>query len=186
MSFITLFLIAIGVSADAFAVALGKGLSLARVDRRTILSIAATFGVFQAVMPLVGWALGAAFAPYIEAVDHWIAFALLGAIGVHMIWAALHDTDDDTDEERLSVRSLLVLGVATSIDALVVGVGLALIKVDIVATVLVIGVTTFLLSALGVAIGRKVGGRLGTPAEVIGGLILIGLGVSTLVEHVGS
>ncbi|WP_226347088.1 manganese efflux pump MntP [Agilicoccus flavus] len=184
MSPFTVLLIALGVSADAFAVALGKGLTLPRVDRRSVLAIAATFGLFQAVMPLVGWLLGAAFADYIRAVDHWIAFALLAGIGLHMIWAAVRpEHEDDEAPGRLRRRDLTVLGLATSIDALVIGVSLAFMEVDILPTVAVIGVTTFVLSAVGVALGRRIGSRLGPPAEIGGGLILIGLGVTTLLEH---
>lgn len=183
MSLFTLLLLALGVSADAFAVALGKGLTLPRVDRRAALAVGLTFGLFQAGMTFLGWVLGATFAPYIEAVDHWIAFALLGLIGGHMIWAALRHHDDEDADPRLRTRDLLLLGLATSIDALVVGVGLAFIKVQIVPTVTVIGLVTFALSVLGVALGRRIGGRVGRSAEIVGGLILIGLGVRTLVEH---
>ncbi|WP_341746989.1 manganese efflux pump MntP family protein [Dermatophilus congolensis] len=186
MSVVTMFLVAFGVSADAFAVALGKGLTLPRVDIRAVLAVAVTFGAFQAAMPLLGWFLGASFAPYIEAVDHWIAFVLLGVIGAHMMWGALRGGDEAGFSDRLTLRSLLVLGVATSIDALVIGVGLAFMKVDVFVTVAIVGLVTFLISAAGMLVGQKIGNRWGTPAELLGGSILIGLGVLALWEHLAA
>lgn len=187
MSFWSLFLIAVGVSADAFAVALGKGLHMRRFSYRYALIVAATFGVFQALMPLIGWLLGSRFADYIIDFDHWIAFALLAIVGGKMLWEAFsshEDTEKDTDS--INVRELLVLGLATSIDALAVGISFAFIPaVPITAAIVLIGVTTFVISFLGVVLGHRVGIRLGKPAEIAGGIILILIGLNILFEHLG-
>jgi len=186
VSFWALLFIALGVSADAFAVALGKGLHMRRFTVRGAAVIAVTFGVFQALMPLAGWLLGTAFARYIADVDHWIAFGLLSLIGAKMLWEAFRgheDTDEDTD--RLRIRELLVLAIATSIDALAVGVTLAFLPVSIGGAVLLIGVTTAVLSFAGVVVGRRVGARFGKPAEIAGGVVLILIGVNIVLEHTG-
>ncbi|PYY37460.1 manganese efflux pump MntP family protein [Curtobacterium sp. MCPF17_046] len=186
MSFWALFLIALGVSADAFAVALGKGLHMKRFSVRQAVVIALVFGASQALMPLLGWLLGTAFASAIADVDHWVAFGLLALVGGKMLWEAFHgheDTDEDTD--RLRVRELLVLAVATSIDALAVGITLAFLPVSIGWAVLLIGVTTAVLSYVGVVVGRRVGARFGKPAEIAGGVVLILIGVLIVLEHTG-
>ncbi|ROS68733.1 putative Mn2+ efflux pump MntP [Curtobacterium sp. PhB172] len=186
MSFWALFLIALGVSADAFAVALGKGLHMKRFDVRHALVIALTFGAFQALMPLLGWLLGSAFAQYIAAFDHWIAFGLLALIGGKMLWEAFSKHEDnEQDTDRLPIRELLVLAIATSIDALAVGVTLAFLPVSIGGAVLLIGVTTAVLSFAGVVVGRRVGARFGKPAEIAGGVVLILIGVNIVLEHTG-
>lgn len=186
MSFWTLFLIALGVSADAFAVALTKGLHMRRFNLRHALVIAATFGVFQAAMPLIGWLLASQFARYITGVDHWIAFILLALIGGKMIWEAFSPADDtEADTDKLNIKRLLILAVATSIDALAVGITLAFIPVSITGAIALIGATTFLFAFLGVVIGRRVGARFGKPAEIIGGLILILIGSRILLDHLG-
>lgn len=181
----TLLLIAIGVSADAFAVALGKGLSLRTLRMRDAAAVALVFGAFQAAMPVIGWLLGATFADRIEAVDHWVAFGLLAAIGVKMLWEARGRDDDVEPASRIRARELLVLGLATSVDALAVGVSFAFLDVDLTVAVLTIGVVTAVVSFAGVVIGHRLGLRLRRPAEVVGGLVLIGIGVSILVEHLG-
>jgi putative Mn2+ efflux pump MntP len=186
MSFWALFLIALGVSADAFAVALGKGLHMRRFDVRHAVVIAVAFGVFQAGMPLLGWLLGTTFAQYIAGVDHWVAFGLLALVGGKMLWEALRGGQDDAeDTDRLPVRELLVLSLATSIDALAVGVTLAFLPVSIGWAVLLIGITTAVLSFVGVVVGRRVGARFGRPAEVVGGVVLILIGVQIVLEHTG-
>lgn len=186
MSFWALFLIALGVSADAFAVALGKGLHMQRFNVRHAVVIAVAFGVFQAAMPLIGWLLGTTFAQYIAGVDHWVAFGLLALIGGKMLWEAVRGGQDDAeDTDRLQVRELLVLSFATSIDALAVGVTLAFLPVSIGWAVLLIGITTAVLSFVGVLVGRRVGARFGRPAEIVGGVILILIGVQIVLEHTG-
>ena len=187
MSFWPLVLIAVGVSADAFAVALGKGLHMRRLSIKNGLIIAVTFGAFQALMPLIGYFLGTRFADDIRDYDHWIAFALLAGVGGKMLWEAFsqhEDTEKDTDS--INVRELLVLAVATSIDALAVGISFAFFTdIPIVAAVTLIGVITLVISFAGVLIGHRVGLRWGKPAEIAGGVILILIGVNILFEHLG-
>jgi putative Mn2+ efflux pump MntP len=178
MSFWALLLIALGVSADAFAVALGKGLHMTRFSARHAVVIAVTFGAFQALMPLLGWLLGSTFAQYIAPVDHWVALGLL-----HEAFSPHEDREKDTD--RLDLRQLAVLAIATSIDALAVGVTLAFLPVSIGWSILLIGVTTAVLTFVGVLVGRRVGARFGKPAEIAGGVILILIGVSIVLEHTG-
>jgi putative Mn2+ efflux pump MntP len=186
MSFWALLLIAIGVSADAFAVALTKGLHMRRFNLRHALVIALVFGVFQAVMPLVGWLLGSQFAAYIRDFDHWIAFGLLLLVGAKMLWEAFSSHEDTAkDFDRIDPRELLVLALATSIDALAVGVTLAFVPVSITGAIGLIGATTFVLAFLGVVVGRRVGARFGKPAEIAGGIVLILIGTRILLEHLG-
>lgn len=187
MTFWPLLLIAVGVSADAFAVALGKGLHMRRFNYRRALVIAGTFAVFQAVMPLIGWLLGSRLAEYIEDFDHWIAFALLAIVGGKMLWEAFSGHEDtEQDSDSINVRELLVLAVATSIDALAVGISFAFLPdVPIAWAVILIGITTLLTSFLGVVLGHRVGIRLGKPAEIAGGVILILIGLRILFDHLG-
>lgn len=189
MSAWTLLLLAVGVSADAFAVALGKGLQVRTHVLRSALVIALAFGGAQAIMPLLGWLLGETFAASISRFDHWVAFGLLVAVGGKMLWEALrpeHAEASDASTTSLSLRQIAVLALATSIDALAVGVSFAFLDVNIWVSIAVIGVTTFVLSFLAVLIGHRVGKRFQRPAEIIGGLVLIGIGVQILVEHLGA
>jgi len=183
----SVFLIALGVSADAFAVALGKGLHMRRLNYRSAIVIALTFGLFQAVMPLIGWLLGTQLQQYITAIDHWIAFGLLAVIGGKMLWDAFHDSgeDDESDDGRVHVRQLLLLAVATSVDALAVGISFAFLDVAIVQAVIVIGVTTAVLTFVGVLVGHRAGIRFRGPAEIVGGAILILIGTKILLDHLG-
>jgi putative Mn2+ efflux pump MntP len=187
MSVWTLLVIAVGVSADAFAVALGKGLHMKRLTPRGAGSIAIAFGVFQALMPIIGWVLARNFRDYIVAVDHWIAFGLLLLIGGKMLWEAFSsDEDDEEDSDKdIGFRELVVLSVATSIDALAVGISFAFLDVSIVPAALAIGVTTAIITLVGVIVGHRAGRRFGKPAEILGGLILIGIGVNIVLEHTG-
>ncbi|GLY15292.1 membrane protein [Kineosporia sp. NBRC 101677] len=185
MSFFTLFVIAVGVSADAFAVAVAKGLHLRRVTARDAASLALGFGFFQALMPLVGWLLGRSFSSYITEIDHWIAFFLLGLIGLKMIWEAVSPPDEEDDSDGISLRELLLLSVATSLDALAVGISFAFLSVSILPAVALIGLTTTVLTLVGVIIGRRAGGRIGRPAEIAGGIILILIGTRILLDHLG-
>ena len=186
MSTITLVLIALGVSADAFAVAIGKGLQLRRFRVGDAMAVALTFGVFQAVMPLLGWWLGSRLRDYITQLDHWIAFGLLAVIGGKMIYEAVTGGDDEAATEGGTPwRELLVLGLATSIDALAVGISFAFLEVSIVPAVVLIGVVTFAVSLAGFAIGARAGSRFRGPAEIIGGAILILIGLRILLDHLG-
>jgi putative Mn2+ efflux pump MntP len=187
VSFSSLALIALGVSADAFAVALGRGLHMRRFDYRSAALVAVTFGVFQGAMPLIGWLLASAFAREIVAVDHWIAFGLLALVGGKMLYEAFSaDEDDEPDIERIHLRQLLVLALATSIDALAVGISFAFLEVSILGAAGLIALVTLVVSFLGVVLGHRAGARLGRPAEVVGGVILILIGVSILVEHLSA
>ncbi|ABS05992.1 manganese efflux pump MntP family protein [Kineococcus radiotolerans] len=186
MSLVTLLIIAVGVSADAFAVAVAKGLHLRRLTVRDVGGLAAGFGLFQALMPLAGWLLGRSFADYITEIDHWIAFGLLLLIGAKMIHEALSSHDDDAEDfDGIGVRELLVLSVATSIDALAVGISFAFLDVSILPAVTLIGVITAVVTVIGVVIGRRAGGRFGRPAEIAGGVILILIGTRILLQHLG-
>ena len=187
MSFWTLFLIALGVSADAFAVALGKGLHMRSFNYRGALMVALAFGLFQAVMPVIGYLLANSFADYIRDWDHWIAFGLLAIIGGKMLWEAFSGHEDkEQDTDSINIRELLVLAVATSIDALAVGVSFAFLDdVPIAGAALLIGLITFVITFIGVVLGHRVGNKLGKPAEIAGGVILILIGASILVEHLG-
>ena len=187
MGWFELFMIAVGLSMDAFAVALGKGLNMMRLNFRPALIIAAFFGGFQAGMPLLGWLLGRQFERYITAIDHWVAFILLVFIGGKMLWDAFHEEDDiwaDFDD-RLDIRELTLLAVATSIDALAVGITFAFLQVAILPSVTLIGVTTFILSLIGVVLGHRFGTRFESKAEIAGGLVLIFIGAKILMEHLG-
>lgn len=190
MGFVELFLIAVGLSMDAFAVAVCKGLGMRRLDKGQAVVIGLLFGGFQALMPLIGWAVGSQFAYLVTAYAHWIAFVLLAFVGGKMLWDAFHDEADDpeetdTQQERLDLANLLMMAIATSIDALAVGVSFAFLEVAIVQAVALIGVTTFTLSVAGVAIGHQFGSRWEKPATIAGGTILILLGLKILFEGLG-
>lgn len=184
MNLISVFLIGVGLSMDAFAAAICKGLSIRKNFLEKSFVIALFFGVFQAVMPYIGYLLGSIFAEKLQAVDHWIAFVLLSIIGANMIRES-RDKTCTIEEDRLDLKNLFMLAIATSIDALAVGVSFAFLKIKISLAVFVIGLTTFVISFLGVRIGRAFGIALKDKAQVTGGLILIFLGLKILVEHLG-
>ena len=189
MGIIELALIGAGLSMDAFAVSVCKGLGMKRLNMRQAFVIALFFGVFQAVMPVIGWVLGTGFQSYISPVDHWIAFALLAFIGGKMLFDAFHDDERDDDAASanapLDLKELTMLAIATSIDALAVGITFAFLQVDIVPAVTLIGVITFALSFAGVAIGHFFGARFEKPATIVGGVVLILIGLKILLEHLG-
>lgn len=182
MSLFELFLIAVGLSMDAFAVAVCKGLSMGKMNHRHALIIGLYFGSFQALMPLVGFVLGVRFQDAITAYDHWIAFILLAVIGGNMIKDAL-SAEEDSCDASVAFKDMVVLAVATSIDALAVGVTFAFLQVNILPAVAFIGVTTFLLSIAGVTAGNAFGCKYKSRAEFTGGLILIAMGLKILAEH---
>ena len=185
MGFWELLLVGIGLSMDAFAVSVCKGLAAQRPDKKTALICGIWFGFFQALMPVIGYFLGRVFADAIEAVDHWIAFGLLSIVGVNMIKEALEGCDTPPDPD-LSLKAMLPLAVATSIDALAVGVSLAMAaKVSIWTAVTLIGLTTFLLSGAGAWVGGVFGRKFEKKAEIFGGVILILLGLKILLENLG-
>ena len=184
-----LLLLAVGLSMDAFAVSVCKGLAMKKSDLKASLTCGVWFGGFQALMPLIGFFLGTLFAAAIEAVDHWVAFALLGIIGINMLKEAFERNECCCCEEHnadLGVKTMFVVAVATSIDALAVGISLAMAGgVNIWLSVLLIGLTTFSFSAAGVKIGSLFGAAFEKKAQLAGGLILILLGVKILLEHLG-
>lgn len=186
MGFWELFLLAVGLSMDAFAVSVCKGLAMRKATLKAELTCGIWFGGFQALMPLIGFFLGSLFAEAIQAFDHWIAFGLLVLIGGNMLKEALGPKEEEEASADLSVKTMFIMAVATSIDALAVGISLAMAgNVNIFQAVSLIGVTTFLLSAVGVAIGNVFGSRYEKRAEIAGGIILILLGTKILLEHLG-
>ena len=184
LDFIAVLLIAIGLAMDAFAVSICKGLAMKKPDLRSMLIIGLWFGGFQALMPIIGYILGRSMYDLISDYDHWIAFGMLLLIGVSMIRESFSDEDEEMDAD-VGIWTMFILAVATSIDALAVGITLAMDSTDLVSSVIVIGVVTLLISMLGVRIGAKVGGAFGRHAEFLGGLILIAIGLKIVLEHLG-
>ena len=188
MGILELLLIGIGLSMDAFAVAICQGLCMKKLNWRHAAVIALFFGGFQALMPLIGWVLGSQFAGYIQNIDHWVAFVLLVLIGGNMVREALSPEKEEVAcavESKLDYKQLFLMAVATSIDALAVGVTFAFLEVSIVPAISIIGCTTFCLSLVGVAVGNFFGTRYKKRAELSGGIILILLGAKILLEHLG-
>ena len=185
MTFLDLILIAIGVSMDAFAVSVAKGLATQRVRPRHYASVAFWFGGFQALMPLIGYFAGYKFSSAVESFDHWVAFVLLSIIGGKMLYDTLSGDDDEEDADSdFRFKTMLVLAIATSIDALAIGVSLAFLKVNIWSAVTFIGITTALFSALGLRLGNIFGYRYKRKAEITGGVVLILIGLKILLEHI--
>lgn len=189
MGIVELFLIAVGLSMDAFAVSVCKGLGMKRIDFKVAVVLALFFGGFQALMPVIGWALGSQFLWLISPIDHWIAFILLAIIGGKMLWVAFHDDEDDSDDSSdasvIDLGEYLMLAIATSIDALAMGISFAALSVNIVAAASFIGVITFVLTVAGVAVGHFFGARYEKPATIVGGVVLILIGLKVLLEHLG-
>ena len=186
MTLLEIFLVAIGLSMDAFAVAICKGLAMPQINKKQTLLIGAYFGVFQALMPLLGWLLGTSFSRYIQAFDHWIAFVLLAFIGGKMLWDVFHEKEESAAEKsdaRLDHKELFMLAIATSIDALAVGIAFACLDVQIWSSVSIIGCVTLVLSFCGVWIGNRFGNRFEKKAEIAGGVVLILIGVKILLDH---
>jgi putative Mn2+ efflux pump MntP len=187
MGIAELFLLAVGLSMDAFAVSVCKGLAMQKIDWKKMTIVGAWFGGFQALMPTIGYCVGSLFESYITAFDHWIAFVLLAFIGGNMIKEAFAKDEDGGEDTNasLSFKVMLLLAIATSIDALAVGVTFAFLQVNLPFAVLFIGATTFVLSAIGVKVGSVFGTKYKSKAELAGGVILVLLGVKILLEHLG-
>ena len=185
MGVVELLLISVGLAMDAFAVSVGKGMTLSRVRPYHILNAGLWFGGFQALMPIVGYFVGRSFASYVIAVDHWIAFGLLALIGFNMIRESVKG-EEEAQDANFGFRAMLLMAIATSIDAMAVGISMVFLDVNIWVSALVIGVVTLIISALGVCLGRLFGSRLGSNAGIAGGVILIGIGVKILIEHLGA
>ncbi|MGN0352114.1 MAG: manganese efflux pump MntP family protein [Roseburia sp.] len=187
--FIVLFLMGVGLAMDAFAVSICKGLAMRKVNKKQAVIIGLFFGGFQALMPLIGWALGIQFEAYITNIDHWIAFVLLVIIGGKMIKEALTEADEDTEIEQmdppLNIKEMFILAIATSIDALAVGVTFAFLDYPIVEAITIIGATTFVISIIGVYVGNFFGNKYKSKAELAGGIILVLIGCKILLEHLG-
>lgn len=190
MSPLSILFIGLAMSTDAFAAAIGKGVAMGRPRLRDALRAGLIFGVIEAITPLLGWLLGKAAAPYVQAWDHWIAFVLLLGLGVHMIINGVRGDDDDAADDTADnggrgFWALALTGIATSIDAAAIGVGLAFLEVPIMIVAAVIGLCTFVMVTLGVLLGSKLGELAGKRAEILGGLVLIVIGAAILYEHLG-
>ena len=184
MEFITILLIAFGLSADCFAVAIGGGVSKKDLSLLQVSRVGLSFGTFQAVMPILGWAAGLAFVRIIENYDHWVALALLGFVGGKMIWESFHS--EEGEEKNADITRgwmLFTLSLATSIDALAVGLTFAFVKVNILMASVTIGLTAFTITMIGFWLGRKAHHLIGKRAEMVGGLVLIGIGIKIVLEH---
>jgi putative Mn2+ efflux pump MntP len=179
-----LFSIAIGLSMDAFAVSICKGLSMKKMSWKNALIVGLYFGGFQALMPLIGYGLGTRFEYLIANVDHWVAFALLSLIGIHMIKESREQVCEDVDSS-FGFKAMLTLAIATSIDALVIGMTFAFLRVNILFAISIIGIITFIISIIGVKIGNTFGNKHKSHAELAGGIILILIGIKVLLEHLG-
>ena len=190
MGFLELALIGVGLSMDAFAVSICKGLSMRKVDKKYMLVLAAFFGGFQALMPTLGWFLGSQFQTYITAIDHWIAFILLTLIGGKMILDVIKEKGENEevcpdDSVRIDLKEFFLLAVATSIDAQAVGITFAFLQVKLASSVTIIGFITFCFTIAGVLIGNVFGTKFKDKATILGGVILIAIGVKILLEHLG-
>lgn len=182
MSMISIFMLGVGLSMDAFAVSIAKGMTMKKQEVFKYACILALFfGAFQAMMPLLGWWIGSYFQELIASIDHWIAFGLLGIIGINMIKEALHGEEETNSV--LTLSAITILAIATSIDALAVGISFAFLKVNIILAVSIIGITTFVLSFAAVYVGNRLGGMLEKYAGILGGIILIEIGTKILIEH---
>lgn len=180
MNIIDILFIGLGLSMDAFAVSVCKGLAMKKMDVKKALVCSLYFGVFQALMPLIGFLLGSGFKNVVSSIDHWIAFVLLGIIGINMIKEA---KSCETVNDAMDVKTMLTLAVATSIDALAIGVTFAFLKVSIIPAITIIGVTTFVCCFVGVKLGSIFGEKLKTKAEIVGGTVLMLMGAKILIEH---
>ena len=184
MDFFDLILIAFGVAMDAFAVSIGKGLSMKKMKYKNVLIVGLYFGIFQAIMPAIGYFLGKNFEIFITSIDHWIAFILLSIIGINMIRECLRNEDKNISDS-FDFKTMLPLAIATSIDALAIGVTFAFLRINIVTSTILIGLITAFTSTLGVIIGKKFGDKFEKKAQILGGVILILIGTKILLQHLG-
>lgn len=184
MSFLEILLISIGLAMDAFAVSVCKGLAMTKMNWKKAIIIGLYFGIFQAIMPIIGYYLGESFQGLVTSIDHWIIFGLLAFIGGNMIKEAL-DKEKQEVNDNINIKTMTILAIATSIDALAVGITLAFLEINLTLAVSLIGIITFTLSVIGVKIGNKFGAKYEKKAEFMGGVILILIGVKILIEHLG-
>ena len=185
MGFFSIFLTGFALSMDAFAVSITKGITLKKINLSIAIKIAFFFGLFQAIMPLIGWLFGMNFELYIRSIDHWIAVILLSFLGIKMILDAISDDTKNDTTTYLNNKELIVLSIATSIDALAIGVTFAFLKVNLLLAVLTIGIVCFLISISGVKIGNRFGSKFGNKTGFLGGIILFFIGVKILLDHLG-
>ena len=185
MGLVEIILIAVSLAMDAFAVSICKGLSMKKMDWKKAIIIALYFGLFQGGMPLIGYLLGVGFEESIKFIDHWIAFGLLAFIGGNMIKEALSKNEDDEVDDKVDFKTMIVLAIATSIDALAIGVTFAFLNVNIVLAVSLIAAVTFVISCIGVKLGNVFGDKYEKKAELAGGIVLILIGLKILLEHLG-
>jgi len=183
MGFFSIFLTGFALSMDAFAVSITKGITLKKINLSIATKIAFSFGLFQAIMPLIGWLFGMNFELYIRSIDHWIAVILLSFLGIKMIMEAINDDNENDNTTYLNNKELIVLSIATSIDALAIGVTFAFLNIDIIPVCISIGVITFLVCFIGVLIGKKIGSLFKNYAQIVGGIILVLIGLNILNEH---
>ena len=183
MGIIEIIILSIGLAMDATAVSMTNGMNDTQIKIKKIVLIGLTFGIFQAIMPLLGYLFGTLFVEFIEQIDHWIALILLGFLGFQMLREGLSKKDEEEKVKELGIKMLFIQGVATSIDALAVGISFASLRVNIVYAVLSIGVITTMLSIIGVLIGKKFGDLLNNKASILGGIILISIGIKIFIEH---
>lgn len=184
MNLIELLLLSIGLAMDAFAVSICKGISMKKMEWKKSCIIGLWFGGFQALMPVIGYFLGTTFESFVTNIDHWIAFILLSFIGINMLKESFCKENEESESD-MSFKTMLILAIATSIDALAVGITFAFLKVDLILAICLIGITSFVLSIFGTKVGNKFGNKYEHKAEMIGGIILILLGLKILLEHLG-
>ena len=182
MSFTAIFLIALSMAMDAFAVSLGSGVKIGP-GPRPLFRIAFHFGLFQAVMPVIGWLFGNTIEPYVKDYDHWVAFGLLAFVGIRMIRSGLSKDEEETPKDPSRGLTMVMLAIAVSIDALAIGLSLGLLGITIWTPAIIIGLVTGVLSLIGLRVGNGFGKRYGKPVEVLGGLVLIGIGVRIMISH---
>lgn len=184
MDILTIFLIAIGLSFDTFAVSVSSGLMKKEIEFFNATKIAFTLAFFQGLMPMIGWLAGLAIKDYISAFDHWVAFGLLAILGAKMIRESFKTDENKKDIDPLKLKIMVAMAIATSIDALVVGISFSIIEMPIILSILIIGAVTFIVSMLGILFGKKTAGALGKKMEILGGIILIGIGLKILIQHI--
>ena len=182
MGLVELIILSVGLAMDAFAVSICKGLAMKKMKWKNAIIIGLYFGIFQAIMPLIGYLLGVRFQSAITSIDHWVAFVLLVGIGANMIREAMSKEKEEASDS-IKVKDMLILAIATSIDALAIGITFAFLEVNITLAVRMIGIITFIISVIGVKIGNIFGDKYERKAELAGGIILIGLGIKILIEH---
>ena len=184
MSIFEIGLIGIGLAMDAFAVSVCKGLSMKKINLKNAIIIATYFGVFQLIMPVIGFFIGKACSEFVNNIDHWIAFFLLSVTGINMIKSSFND-EAEKKNDNIDVKTMVVLSIATSIDALAIGITFAFFKINLLLSVLIIGIITFVLSLIGIKIGNTFGDKFQNKAELTGGIILVLIGLKILLEHLG-